>query len=285
MVIIAIVFLAVYLIVVALYANVIGELQDFHGEAKPGGASLVDLRLSPRDIDTGANKLLFELRVDPDSRLVTDGGFSPSDDLSIMVSGGDGTRQFDFPAGRLLSPVTVPVYAKGFVERWPFDTYRTDVLVVAYRSGGQKAQPIPASVTLDGHLPGWQTTMTPRDEGYAVPGRHGSRPVPSLRMDVHRAVSIKAFAAVLLAVMIAMPILVLAVSITKYRRHRRPEPALLGWMAAMLFATVPLRGFLPGSPPIGSWVDFLVVLWVIAGLGVGLATTVYAWLRWPDSPR
>jgi hypothetical protein len=51
-------------------------------------------------------------------------------------------------------------------------------------------------------------------------------------------------------------------------------------MAAMLFATIPLRTFLPGSPPIGSWVDYLVVLWVVAGLVLGMVTYVLAWLRW-----
>ncbi|MBN9171290.1 MAG: DUF4436 family protein, partial [Microbacterium sp.] len=37
---------------------------------------------------------------------------------------------------------------------------------------------------------------------------------------------------------------------------------------------------MPGSPPIGSWVDFTVVLWVIGALIVGLAIYVAAWLRW-----
>jgi hypothetical protein len=48
----------------------------------------------------------------------------------------------------------------------------------------------------------------------------------------------------------------------------------------MLFATIPLRTFLPGSPPIGSWVDYLVVLWVVAGLVLGLVIYVLAWLKW-----
>jgi hypothetical protein len=51
-------------------------------------------------------------------------------------------------------------------------------------------------------------------------------------------------------------------------------------MGAMLFATIPLRTFLPGSPPIGSWIDYTVVLWVVVGLIVGLAIYVAAWARW-----
>jgi hypothetical protein len=48
----------------------------------------------------------------------------------------------------------------------------------------------------------------------------------------------------------------------------------------MLFATVPLRTFLPGSQPIGSWIDYLVVLWVVAGLICGMVIYVSAWWRW-----
>ena len=53
----------------------------------------------------------------------------------------------------------------------------------------------------------------------------------------------------------------------------------------MLFATIPLRTFLPGSPPIGSWIDFTVVLWVVVGLIVGLAIYVAAWARWGHPER
>jgi hypothetical protein len=53
----------------------------------------------------------------------------------------------------------------------------------------------------------------------------------------------------------------------------------------MLFATIPLRGFLPGSPPIGSWIDYLVVLWVIAALIAGLVIYVLAFLRWAPSAK
>ena len=33
-------------------------------------------------------------------------------------------------------------------------------------------------------------------------------------------------------------------------------------MTALLFALIPLRGFFPGQPPLGSWIDVLVFFWV-----------------------
>ena len=85
--------------------------------------------------------------------------------------------------------------------------------------------------------------------------------------------------------MAVLPVLGLTVAIVAYRGIRKVEATLMSWMAAMLFATIPLRTFLPGSPPIGSWVDYLVVLWVVAGLVLGLVIYVLAWLQVGDARR
>ena len=79
--------------------------------------------------------------------------------------------------------------------------------------------------------------------------------------------------------MVVIPVLVLTVAVMVLRGRRKVEVTVMGWMGAMLFATIPLRNFLPGSPPIGSWIDYLIVLWVLAGLVVGLVLFVIAWIR------
>jgi len=49
-------------------------------------------------------------------------------------------------------------------------------------------------------------------------------------------------------------------------------------IGAMLFATIPIRNFFPGSPPPGSWVDVLVVLWVIIALAGVLVIALAAFI-------
>ncbi|MGH9272101.1 MAG: DUF4436 family protein, partial [Ilumatobacteraceae bacterium] len=89
-----------------------------------------------------------------------------------------------------------------------------------------------------------------------------------------------AFAFILLAIMVALPVIALVVAVnTRWRSCRPVQPTFMSWLAAMLFATVPLRNFLPGSPPPGSWIDAVVVLWVIAGLVAALAIYATAWYR------
>jgi Zn-dependent protease with chaperone function len=57
---------------------------------------------------------------------------------------------------------------------------------------------------------------------------------------------------------------------------------MLTWYGAMLFAIVPLRNILPGSPPYGSWIDQAVVLWVLIGLVVAMSLYALAWWRQRD---
>ena len=57
-------------------------------------------------------------------------------------------------------------------------------------------------------------------------------------------------------------------------------------LMAMLFAVVPLRNALPGSPPFGAWIDITVVLWVILALVASMVIYVACWWRHlkPDPP-
>jgi hypothetical protein len=50
----------------------------------------------------------------------------------------------------------------------------------------------------------------------------------------------------------------------------------------MLFAVVPIRNILPGSPPFGAWVDQALVLWVLVALVVAMTLFVITWYRQSD---
>ena len=59
------------------------------------------------------------------------------------------------------------------------------------------------------------------------------------------------------------------------RRQGMVWPAL-GWMAATLFALIGMRNAAPGSPPIGSLIDYAAFFWaeaIIAGSVVYVATS------------
>jgi hypothetical protein len=62
--------------------------------------------------------------------------------------------------------------------------------------------------------------------------------------------------------------------------RRRPFlPPFGTCYAAMLFVVMPLRNFLPGSPPTGAWIDQTIVIWVLLGLAVAMVIYIVAWYR------
>jgi hypothetical protein len=172
------------------------------------------------------------------------------------------------------------------VENWPFDRYDANIVVLAYTTVDGVKTTLPTFVEWKGSLSGWNFQVQENDERTAaVTDADGATDaLPTIDIGASRSGSTLAFGFLLLALLVVMPTLVLFVAIRAYTGHRKVEATLTSWMGAMLFATIPLRGFLPGSPPIGSWIDFLVVLWVIVGLIAGLTIYVLAWNRWgtPD---
>jgi len=107
--------------------------------------------------------------------------------------------------------------------------------------------------------------------------------VPDLAVDLtfHRSLAIVLFGLSLVAVLILLPITTWVVGWKLFREDRLFEAGFLGWIGAMLFATIPIRNFFPGSPPPGSWVDVLVTLWVIIALAVVLLVALAAFIKNP----
>ncbi|GAB3807296.1 DUF4436 domain-containing protein [Humibacter antri] len=277
-----------YAVVVTLYAfsGSVTALGPSQPEPENGGVTVV---LNVEGVDAAHQRIDLSVHVEPSSSLFTGGRLVLASDIHVIVSPIDGSQSLVFPADSVLATKPVKLIADGEIGNWPFDGYRTDQLVVlAYVTSGGVERPIPTQVWFSGDVPGWRVDVAAKG---AMPTTLPTTLAgavtewPHVDVKATRSGSTVAFAFVLLALLVVMPCLVLFVAITAFRGRRKLEPSFMGWMGAMLFATIPLRTFLPGSPPIGSWIDFTVVLWVVAGLVVGLAIYVAAWARWshPDS--
>lgn len=175
------------------------------------------------------------------------------------------------PGAPLVTTRVVVPFETGHIRDWPFDRYSGPVVVTA-ASGPTGAQPLPTRLSVTGDLQGWdlnvQAAPDPADDLGAF-----------ATVALHRSVGVVLFGATIVLVLITLPVLALIVVIDVYRGRRKFEPAFLSWIAALLFATIPIRNFLPGSPPAGSWVDVSVVLWVIVTLAVALVIGAASWRR------
>lgn len=282
---------AAVLAIVALYVTVV-VLYARSGDVESGTEQAVEpdemvLVLTPVEVDASANRM--SARLEPQLGHL---GSSSADtltldeDIHVLVTGTDGARLIEFRAGEVVAPVTVNLILDGYIEAWPFDRYTTSTMIVPLRTDADgEGEPIPYRVIANGSVPGWDILATGSavpEDSLATSGASGSVPVVVVELVATRSASTVAFGVVLLALLVIAPVLVLTAAITVLRGRRKVEATMLSWIGAMLFATIPLRNFLPGSPPIGSWVDYLIVLWVFVGLITGLVIFVIAWLR--DGP-
>jgi hypothetical protein len=158
----------------------------------------------------------------------------------------------------------VPLTIVGEIERWPFDHYHTGPIEVELVHGGEEGVPERLPVTFVDHLPGWQVA--------------GSGLGP-YRVTLHRSLSAAAFGIIICGVLIAIAALGLFVAIQTLRDRRKFQPPMTTWYAAMLFAVVPLRNALPGSPPFGGWIDITIVVWVLVVLVISMLLYITCWWR------
>lgn len=267
---------ALYVAVIALYAWS-GRVQPTAESSGGEGQELI-LELTPVEINGAGDRM--SLRIDPiQLGAYSTDGFSMDEKIEVLVTGTDGSRTIVYGADEVAGAQTVTLILDGYIEQWPFDRYTAETLILPTRADASgESVPIPYELTAQGRVPGWAVDA----EGvslYPVVTSDGEIEMVGVQFTITRAASTIAFGIVLLSLMVIAPVLVLTAAITVYRGRRKIEVTMLGWLGAMLFATIPLRNFLPGSPPIGSWVDYLIVLWVIAGLIAGMVVFVLAWLR------
>jgi hypothetical protein len=267
----------IYVAVVTLYA-INDKFATITGCTGDPPSDSVLLQLTPESVDASRDRIVANLSVlsfgpigEKDSGLL-------ADPLTVLVSDTDGPRSYTFAADEFPSPVSVNFITTGFIEQWPFDTHTVDVTMLSLQTVAGETSGVPTQVCGSAHVPGWtfDSQAIAGTEEIQVNGQE----VPQMRITATRSIATVAFGIVILALMAVLPVLALTVAIAAYRGTKRAEPTLMSWVAALLFATIPLRTFLPGSPPIGSWVDYLVVLWVVAGLVVALVIDVRAWLKW-----
>ncbi|MGY0235957.1 DUF4436 family protein [Longispora urticae] len=225
----------------------------------------VDIDASIQRVDAAGRELILRVLVTPRGRLAESGGLSPADDLVLQTSSsvrGDLT----YRAHTRITTVDLPVaLTGGAITDYPFDRYRTSI-EFAGRQGGHD---VPVRMTLSNNDALFTPTVRTGEEGG----------VPEFVVDVDRSGSVLIFAVLMMAAMWTLAVAVVIGTWFLVTRHRGLVWPALGWMAATLFALAAFRNTAPGSPPIGSLLDYLAFLWVETIIAVCVLVTVVAGAR------
>ena len=236
--------------------------------AVPDGG--VEVVLTARDINAAAPDLEVDVSLVLPESLADDAGV-PIQPITLTLEPTAEDADLTYGTDRRPPVRQVKIPFTGDIEEWPFDSYDNSITAFVTVGQGADASVVPTVVTVDGQVQGWQLAASPD----AV--------VPDLAVDLtfHRSLAIVLFGLSLVAVLILLPITTWVVGWKLFREDRLFEAGFLGWIGAMLFATIPIRNFFPGSPPPGSWVDVLVTLWVIIALAVVLLVALAAFIKNP----
>lgn len=282
----AVVALGLYALVLMAYAQSTRTTERPELPATEG----VSVYIEPYSVQPAERTIESAIAVVPPSSLVTADG-RLSEDLVLTFYSEIGARVVTFEAGSpalALNQEDPAPLDTGSYSTYPLDRYSATFGIVSAVESESGTAWLPTQAAVWGDIPGWRTA---NQTFLAAPGASPSigPPNPSdaatpVAISVDRAGSTVAIVVLLLLAMVAATVLGLGVATAMWQRKRRPEPTLAGWGAALLFAMVPLRLNMPGAPPIGAWIDFLVFLWVLLLLLVALAGIVWAWLKYGARP-
>jgi hypothetical protein len=268
----------VYATGIGLYLSAQQRPAEYVKDPKVKGDELTAL-VKTASIDPNRGDLVLRVEVRAGTKLLGPDGISVTQPVRVDVIGGTGTASYRYAAGDRISPVDVTIGLGGDTNAYPFDTYHAPFLVIVTTSspgGNPSGAATPNPVTrleFDGTLAGYRVTSKPRHEQVAEPD------LLALDLTIRRTPATDAFAILILVLQVLLAAAAAALAVLIWSRHRRVEVTMLTWLAAMLFAIVPLRNAMPAAPPIGALVDVVVFFWAVTVIALSLVSVLIRWSR------
>jgi hypothetical protein len=252
---------------IVLYVDGAGSQRiSVHGAPTASGTTVT---LDVVNIQNTYSELVGDLIVKPGPELLDPATDGLKQDLTVAVTSATTPVRRTWSKGMLPGVFPVPITLARDVERWPFDSYYTGPITVSLFIGSGQL-PERADVTFVDRLTGWEVDV------HRV---NNAKALAPYEVDLQRSPSTMVFAIVILCIFVAIAAVGLFVAVQTVRDPRRFQSPMTTWYAAMLFAVLPLRNALPGSPSFGSWIDLTIVMWVLVALVVSMLLYIGAWWR------
>jgi hypothetical protein len=238
--------------------------------------TVVQLRVE--ELKTVANRLSVNVLVYPQESLIDQNSRVLTAEAAVRLYPETDLGDLQYPKGKAPAQVATTIEAHGDPGNWPFDTYTTDEISGLVFTAGYHDK-VWARIEVTGSLDGWDVNVT---RVHDAEDTENPSSLDNVIITLHRSKGPLIFDLGICLILISLPVLALWVAIPMVLGQTSFLPPFGTWYAAMLFAIMPLRNFLPGSPPPGSWVDQAIVLWVLIGLVVAMALFILAWARQRD---
>jgi hypothetical protein len=245
-----------------------------------GKATIVELRLE--ELKPVANRLTVNVRVYPGIAAYDDRFNVLDTDVTVQLNPTGDLGDLHYPKGKHPAQLTTTIEAHGDPGNWPFDWYRTEPITAdAFIGSGDNPKKVSSHVEVTGQLDGWDVSLN-RVRDPAVPPNSRAADNGNVVITLRRAKGPLIFDLGICLILVSLPTLALLVAIPMALGRRKFVPPFATWYAANLFAIIPLRNILPGSPPPGSWIDQAIIQWVLIALVTATTLYLFAWFRQGD---
>jgi hypothetical protein len=225
-----------------------------------GRPDRVELIVWVNRIDTTAYTMSSTIRARPFGRLAdANGNFASNATLLNSAVGNVKTR---IPKGDIPPDFDQRVGIVGTVTDYPIDQYSTFLDLHVLSADGHE---LPTAITVLNTDPFFRASATEADTPWGT---------SAIQFSARRSEPMQIFA---IFVMVLMLGLAAAAAIAAYyvlRPKRGLHFSACSMLAGMLFALIPLRNAVPGSPPLGSIIDFASFFIAEAVISISLISCI-----------
>jgi len=228
----------------------------------------VDMVANILSVDPQREEARIRLTFYPEGNLSKD-GLSSIWNLKLIapeaVRSDSGGRVFE--RGMPLTSVDLSYALVGQVNDYPFDEHSTLLILALNRTDPDRL--VPSAILVRGSVPGYHIELEPIKD---LP-----EGINAINMTITRSSTVQKAAMAGIVVMWAIGLGVFALIVLMFAGwYNIRMPALF---AALLFGLFSLRNSLPGTPPIGTYSDFLSFLWVQGIVALALLVAIIATLK------
>jgi hypothetical protein len=267
----------------------------------------VDVKLL--SIDPSKGDMVARLEFLPKGDYTKDEGLTLAKDVKLFTNGANGKQETDFAKGKRMNPMEVTVSMfDGAVMDYPFDRHSA-YLEMYFLPGKEekKSAEAPKPAATPAPTPAAATDETRKAEGEkkadaaekdddeipigvdfvgSVPGfkidaaksKESANDYVGIDMTVARASTTKFFSLFVMVMMWGLTMAVLLLTLSVVLRGRKVEVSMFSFTAALLFAFSTVRNAQPGTPPVGTYADFISFFWAEVIIALCLVALVFTWV-------
>jgi hypothetical protein len=264
-------------------------------------------------IDPNKGDIVARLEFEPKGSFTKDEGLTLERDLKLYVNSATGKQELDFPKGKKMNPSEVVINMfDGLVTDYPFDKHSA-FLEMYFLPGKEEKKPAEATAAKPAEATPSPTPETPAageekkpevekktesaddeipigvDFFGSIPGfkidasksKESTNDYAGIDMTIARATTTKFFSIFVMTMMWGLTLGVIFLTLSVVLRGRKVELAMFSFTAALLFAFAAVRNAQPGTPPIGTFGDFISFFWAEVIIAFCLVILVFTWVVRP----